>query len=88
MMKSLLASVLVAVSLGSPYAHADMRNCAARIRIIESKIEIARQVGNPYKVAGLQQALRRVRLKCGHIGADMPVNPRPEKAMRYPSDTD
>ncbi|MGU7840018.1 DUF1090 family protein [Burkholderia sp. AW33-5] len=74
MAKISFLSLIYLMFLYSSSALADMRNCAMRMRIIESKIEMAKQIGNPYRVAGLQHALRRVQIKCQGIGYIEPAN--------------
>ena len=54
--------------LGAPAAFADTTNCATKIRAIETQIEMAKQYGNTFRIAGLQDALASTKANCTNAG--------------------
>ncbi|NMV39363.1 DUF1090 domain-containing protein [Ralstonia insidiosa] len=68
MKKTLLVALTPFALLGAPAAFADTTNCATKIRAIETQIEMAKQYGNTFRIAGLQDALASTKANCTNAG--------------------
>ena len=68
MKKTLLVALTPFALLGTSAAFADTTNCATKIRAIETQIEMAKQYGNTFRVAGLQDALASTKANCTNAG--------------------
>ena len=68
MKKTLLVALTPFALLGTSAAFADTTNCATKIRAIETQIEMAKQYGTTFRIAGLQDALASTKANCTDAG--------------------